>query len=93
MISALAVAGAGVGAAGLLPSAALSRSRSASGSFSGYEQLCAEIGRFFKTGKPPVSAEETIELVAFMEAAEESKRQGGAPVSVPETLAKARQAL
>jgi hypothetical protein len=62
----------------------------ASGSFSGYEQLCGEIARFFRTGAPPVSAEETIEIVAFMEAAEESKRRGGAPVSVPEVLDKAR---
>ncbi len=43
----------------------------------GYEELCHEIGRFFKTGKPPVSPEETIEIFAFMEAADESKRQGG----------------
>src|SRR2546430_12678947 len=33
-----------------------------------------EIGRFFKTGKSPVRAEETIEIFAFMEAADESKR-------------------
>lgn len=56
----------------------------------GYEELCREIGRFFKTGKPPVCAEETIEIFAFMEAADESKRQGGAPVSLDEVLAKAR---
>ncbi len=55
-----------------------------------YEDLCGEIGRFFKTGKPPVSAEETIEIFAFMEAADESKRQGGAPVSLAAVLAKAR---
>jgi hypothetical protein len=55
----------------------------------GYERLCREIGRFFKTRMPPVSAEETIEIFAFMEAADESKRRGGAPVSVAEVLAKA----
>ena len=33
--------------------------------------------KFFRTGKPPVSAEETIEIFAFMEAADESKRKGG----------------
>jgi hypothetical protein len=37
-----------------------------------------------------VPASETIELMAFMEAADESKRQGGKPVSVPEVLEKAR---
>jgi predicted dehydrogenase len=56
----------------------------------GYEALCQEIGRFFKTGKPPVSAEETIEIFTFMEAADESKRQGGAPVSMAGVLSKAQ---
>ena len=56
----------------------------------GYEDLCREIGRFFKTRKPPVSPEETIEIFAFMEAADESKRQGGVPVSLASVLAKAR---
>ncbi len=56
----------------------------------GYEELCREIGRFFKTGKPPVGADETIEIFAFMEAADESKRQGGAPVSLATVLAKAK---
>jgi predicted dehydrogenase len=56
----------------------------------GYEGLCVEIARFFKTGKSPVPPEETIEIFAFMEAADESKRQGGAPVSLADVLAKAR---
>jgi hypothetical protein len=56
----------------------------------GYEQLCREIGRFFATGKPPVSADETIEIFAFMEAADESKRQGGKPVSLATVIAKAK---
>jgi predicted dehydrogenase len=58
----------------------------------GYEQLCVEIGRFFKTRKAPVDAQETIELMAFMEAADQSKRQGGAPVALQGVLAKARAA-
>jgi hypothetical protein len=58
----------------------------------GYEGLCREIGRFFKTRKVPVQPEETIELFAFMEAADESKRQGGARVSLKDVLAKARAA-
>lgn len=56
----------------------------------GYEELCREIGKFFKTRKSPVSAEETVEIFAFMEAADESKRQSGAPVSLASVLAKAR---
>jgi predicted dehydrogenase len=56
----------------------------------GYDELCREIARFFKTRKPPVSAAETIEIFAFMEAADESNRRGGAPVSLAEVLAKAK---
>ena len=51
------------------------------GDYGGYEPLVVEIVKFFKTGKPPVSADETIEIFAFMEAADESKRQGGKPVT------------
>jgi predicted dehydrogenase len=61
-----------------------------SGGYAGYEPLVVEICKFFKTGQAPVSAEETIELFAFMEAADESKRQGGAPVSIESVLKKAR---
>ena len=56
-----------------------------------YESLCRQIGKFFRSGIPPVSAEETLEIFAFMEAADESARQGGRPVSIPEVLANARQ--
>jgi hypothetical protein len=59
----------------------------------GYELLCQQIGRFFKTGRSPVPAEETIEIFAFMEAADESKRQGGAPVSLASVPAKAKAAF
>lgn len=55
-----------------------------------YEMLCRQIGRFFRTGVPPVSEAETLEIFAFMEAADESVRQGGQPVSVADVLAKAR---
>jgi hypothetical protein len=44
----------------------------------------------FRTGQSPVAADETLELYAFMEAADESKRRGGAPVELKEVLAKAR---
>src|SRR5438034_8844145 len=67
-----------------------SKSIVSAGKEGGYEELCLEIGRFFKTGKVPVGAEETIEIFAFMEAADESKRQGGAPVKLASVLAKAR---
>lgn len=60
------------------------------GTYDGYQPLVIEIGKFFQTGQPPVSAEETIELFAFMEAADESKRQGGCPVAIAEVIRKAR---
>jgi hypothetical protein len=41
---------------------------------------------FFQTKKPPVSSRETIEMFAFMEAADLSKRNGGRPVSIKEVL-------
>ena len=58
--------------------------------FKMYDALLVEILKFFKTGVVPVSPEETTEMFAFMEAADESKRRGGAPVSVAEVLSKAR---
>jgi hypothetical protein len=35
---------------------------------------------FFRTGRPPVPNEETLEIFAFMDAAQRSKGQGGTPV-------------
>jgi predicted dehydrogenase len=57
----------------------------------GYEPLLAEVCRFFRTGRPPVSAAETLEIIAFMEAADESKRRGGAPVTVESVMQRARE--
>jgi hypothetical protein len=59
----------------------------------GYRPLLVEIAKFFRTGQPPVSAAETVEMFAFMEAADESKRRGGEPVSVASVLVQARKAL
>jgi predicted dehydrogenase len=61
------------------------------GGFDGYESLLIEIVRFFKTGKPPVSAEETLEIFAFMEAADESKRRSGQAVTLDSVMQQARQ--
>lgn len=60
------------------------------GDYAGYEPLVVEIVKFFRTGKPPISAEETVEIFAFMEAADESKRQGGRPVAIADVISKAR---
>jgi hypothetical protein len=50
----------------------------------GYGNLLVEIVKFFKSGTPPVSAEEMIEVLAFMEAADASKAKGGAEVRLDE---------
>ena len=57
------------------------------GRFEGYQPLLMEIATFFRTGQPPVTAAETLEIIAFMEAAEESAARGGAavPLSRPTT--------
>ena len=54
-----------------------------------YTPLVREIVKFFQTGVAPVSPEETIDLLAFMEAADESKRQGGQPVKISQVMEKA----
>lgn len=51
-----------------------------------YRPLLVEIIKFFQTKVSPVSPTETIEILAFMEAADESKRRGGAPVSLADVL-------
>lgn len=60
------------------------------GSFDGYEPLVVQIVKFFHTKVPPVQAAETLELFAFMEAADESKRQGGKVITLKEVIEKAR---
>ncbi len=62
------------------------------GTYEGYRPLVVEIVRFFRSGRSPVADEETLEIYAFMEAADESKRQGGKPVTLESVLAKAREA-
>ena len=61
------------------------------GDWDGYAPLVAEIMKFFQTGVAPVKPEETIEIFAFMEAADESKRQGGAPVKIKDVIKRARK--
>jgi predicted dehydrogenase len=47
-----------------------------------YDGLIDEIVKFFQTGKPPVSAAESLEVLSFMEAADRSKLQHGAEVAL-----------
>jgi predicted dehydrogenase len=57
---------------------------------SDYTPLLKAIARFFATGRPPVAEAETIEIYAFMSAADRSKARGGRPVLVADVLAEAR---
>lgn len=47
-----------------------------------YHGLVTAIIEFMRSGKPPVTPDETVEIIAFMEAAETSKARGGAPVEL-----------
>jgi predicted dehydrogenase len=60
------------------------------GNYDGYDVLLFAVIEMFRTGKPPVPPEETLELYAFMEAADESKRRGGAEVTLKEVIEKAQ---
>jgi len=62
------------------------------GKYAGYNPLLEQIIGFFDSGIPPVDQEETIEIFAFMAAAEESKKKGGLPVEISKLLQKASDA-
>lgn len=59
--------------------------------YGGYEPLLLEVCKFFRTGQPPVKVSETLEMFAFMEAADESKRQGGATVTIESVMRRAQE--
>jgi predicted dehydrogenase len=59
------------------------------GAFDGYRPLAVEIVKFLQSRQPPVTAAETLEIYAFMEAADESKRRGGVPVAIRDVVSKA----
>jgi len=46
----------------------------------GYRPLLVEVMKFFETGQPPVPHAETLEIFAFMDAAQRSKDEGGKPM-------------
>jgi hypothetical protein len=62
------------------------------GTFEGYGPLVVQIGAFFRSGQPPVTKDETLEIFAFMTAADASKQQGGAAVSLESVMQEARVA-
>lgn len=60
------------------------------GAYDGYKPLVEAAVAFFRSGKPPVSEDETLEIYTFMAAADASKAANGAAVSMKETLEKAK---
>ncbi len=62
------------------------------GSYDTYRPLVVEIVKYFRSGEVPVAPEETLALYAFMEAADESRRQGGKEIALADVMAKAKQA-
>jgi predicted dehydrogenase len=52
------------------------------GPYDGYRPLLVQIVSFFRTGIAPVNPQETLEIYAFMEAADESKRNGGKSILI-----------
>lgn len=63
------------------------------GPFKGYDGLVQQIAAFFRTGVPPVKPEETLEILAFMEAAAESRKRNGEPVKLEEMFRNAKEQL
>lgn len=57
-----------------------------------YPALLEATLAFFRTGVPPVPPEETVEIMAFMEAADLSKARQGAPVALREVSEAQRSA-
>jgi len=47
-----------------------------------YTPMLQKIVEFFRTGVPPVPHEETLEIFAFMDAAQRSKQAGGRPMAL-----------
>lgn len=58
----------------------------AAGGYVGYKPLLEEILKYFRTGKVPVSKEETIEIFAFMKASNMSKERGGNVITIQEAM-------
>ena len=59
---------------------------SPAGKYEGYKCLLKEVLEFFRTGVPPVPEEETIEIFAFMRAANMSKAAGGKVITIEQAM-------
>jgi hypothetical protein len=52
-----------------------------------YRGLVEAMAAFFRTGQSPISPAEMLEVLAFIDAADESRDGNGAAVALPERLA------
>lgn len=61
------------------------------GGYEGYGFVLDAVLDYFKTGVVPVDPRESLEVMAFMTAAERSAKLGGVPVKIADILAEARR--
>ncbi len=66
------------------------KGQASTGGNEGYVSLVNQIGSFFESHQSPVTSDETIEIYAFMTAADESKKNGGAPVLIADVIEEAK---
>jgi predicted dehydrogenase len=57
--------------------------------YAGYEPLLHKVCEFYESGQPPIPIEETLEIFAFMQAAEVSKEKGGISVDLKSVVQEA----
>ncbi len=62
-----------------------------SGKYEGYAPLVEQFVKFFDGAPAPVSNQETLEMFAFMEAAQQSKEKGGVPIKIADVVAEATE--
>ncbi len=61
------------------------------GTWESYQPLAETIARFFRTGISPVPLSQTLGIIAFMEAAQESSKRSGATIKIADTFGRAEK--
>lgn len=61
------------------------------GDYEGYEPMLVEICKFFQTGVAPVEKEETINIYAFMTAADMSRKEKGKSIKLEDAIEAAQE--
>lgn len=61
------------------------------GDYEGYEPLVVEICKFFETGVSPVDEKETVNIFAFMTAADMSRKEKGKTVTLADAIKAAKE--